>query len=484
MKKLKYIALSLLFALGACENIDFGDTNENPNGASSANTSSLMAGAMSRYSTLTGRDYLIKPTLYVQYQSQVTYVDEMLYNEAASSWYSYYVQTLSNLELIININSDEANHTTILLSQGAPENQIAVSNIFKTIIFKRITDTWGDIPYSEALKDNEFLTPAYDNQSAVYEGMISTLKESRDMINTSKSGPTGDIIYGGDVVKWQKLANSLILQISMQLSKKYPTSSGYAATEFKSALNNSYGVIEDINDEAWFNYNADFKNPWSANRKPDYFLSQEFTDALKGIGTTSNTMADSRLSVFSTNNTLDGVPYGYSDGSGAGKAQMSNLIWTEEAPLQLMTASYTYLNRADAANLGWTSENSTNMLKLGIEKSYETLDNHYGTSINGNAAAYALSRVANIGTASAKQVIAEEKWVALFPSGFDAWAEWRRTEYPSLVPATDYLNNGTIPRRYVYPTEESSLNASSYASGLSNLAPTTDNNSSKVWWDQ
>jgi len=484
MKKLKYIALSLLFALGACDNVDFGDTNQNPNGAGEANTASLMAGAMSRYSTLSGRDYLIKPTLYVQYQSQVTYTDEMLYNEAASSWYSYYVQTLSNLQLVININSDEANHTSILLSQGAPVNQIGVANIFKAIIFKRITDTWGDCAYSQALKDNEFLTPAYDSQSDIYEGMIASLKESRDMMDSSLIGPTGDIIFGGNVEKWQKLANSLILQFSMQLSKKYPSSSGYAATEFNSALSNVNGVIEDLSDEAWFSYNADFTNPWSANRKPDYFLSQEFTDALKGLGTTSNTTADARLNAFSTDAALDGVPYGYSDGSGAGRSQMSDLIWTEEAPLQLMTAAYTYLNRADAANLGWTSENSADMLEMGINMSYETIDDHYGTSISGDAAAYASARVADIGTNSATQVIAEEKWVALFPSGFDAWSEWRRTEYPTLVPATDYLNNGTIPRRYVYPTEESSLNASSYSSGVSNLSPSTDNNSSKMWWDQ
>lgn len=484
MKKIKYIALSLLLALGACDNVDFGDTNVNPNGAGEANTSSLMAGSMSRFSTLTGRDYLTKPTLYVQYQSQVTYTDEMLYSEAASSWYGYYVQTLSNLQLVIDINSDEANHNTILLSQGAPANQIAVAKIFQTIIFKRITDTWGDVPYSQALKNMEYLTPAYDNQSDLYAGMITTLKESRDMLNPSLKGPTGDIIYGGDVEKWQKLANSLILQMSLQLSNKYPSASGYAANEFNSALTNAKGLIEDVSDEAWFSYNADFTNPWSANRKPDYFLSQEFTDALKGIGTTSNSTSDSRLDIFSTDSSLNGVPYGYENGSGAGKSQMSDAIWTEEAPLQLMTAAYTYLNRADAANLGWTSENASDMLVTGIELSYATLDSHYGSSISGDAAAYAAARVIDLGSVSATQVIAEEKWVALFPSGFDAWAEWRRTEYPTLTPATDYLNNGTIPRRYVYPLEESSLNAAAYATGVSTLSPATDNNTSKVWWDQ
>ncbi|WP_457616706.1 SusD/RagB family nutrient-binding outer membrane lipoprotein [Lutibacter sp.] len=484
MKKLKYIALSLLLALGACDNIDFGDTNVNPNGAGDPNTSSLMAGAMSRYSTLTGRDYLIKPTLYVQYQAQVTYTDEMRYNEAPSSWYSYYVQTLSNLQLVIDINSDPANHTTILLAQGAPENQIGVAKIFKTIIFKRITDTWGDVPYSQALQSSENLIPAYDSQSSIYEAMITELKAARDMMDPSLAGPTGDIIYGGDVAKWQKLANSLILQMSLQLSKKYPSASGYAATEFNAALNHSAGLILSIGDEAWFNYNADFVNPWSLNRKPDYFLSREFTDALKGWGTTSNTMLDARINVYSTDPNLDGVPYGYENESGAGRAQMSDLIWTEEAPLPLMTAAYTYLNLADAANLGWYPDSPSTLLANGITMSYQTLDAHYGTAISGSAAAYANARNVDAATFGYTQVIAEEKWVALFPSGFDAWAEWRRTNFPNLVPATDFLNNGEIPRRYVYPTEESSLNTTNYNAGVSALVPATDNNSSRVWWDQ
>ncbi|MBJ2175038.1 SusD/RagB family nutrient-binding outer membrane lipoprotein [Aureibaculum sp. A20] len=485
MKKFKYIILTtLLVALGACENVDFGDTNVNPNGAGEANTSSLMAGAMSRYSTLTGRNDLLKPTLYVQYQTQVTYVDEMLYNEAAVSWYNYYVQTLSNLQLVIDINSDEANHNTILLSQGAPVNQIAVAEIFKIIIFKRITDTWGDIPYAQALQDKDNLSPVYDSQSSIYESMLAQLKTSRDNLDDTKLGPTGDILFGGDVAKWKKMVNSLILQFSLQLSNKYPSASGIAATAFNEALSDPSGVIEDLADEAWFLYNEDFQNPFAANRKPDYFLSQEFTDALKGLGTTSNTLLDGRINVYSNDPTKDGVPYGFANGSGAGKAGMSDLIWTELAPLQLLTSSYTYLNRADAANLGWTSENASAMLKLGIERSFQTLDAHYGTTIGGSASTYATARVADMVAAGATKVIAEEKWVSLFPNGFDAWSEWRRTDFPTLIPATDFFNDGQIPRRYNYPTEESSLNETNYNAGVGTLSPSTDKNTSRFWWDQ
>jgi len=485
MKNIKYIVLSLLLTLGACDNVDFGSTNENPNGAGEPYTAGLMAGAMSRFSTLTGREYLMKPTLLIQYQSQVTYTDEMRYGEVASSWYSYYVQTLSNLQLVVDICSDPDKITPALITQGNPTNQIAVAKIFQAVIFKRVTDTWGNIPYSEALKGLDLISPKYDNQEDIYKALIASVKDSRDMLLTAEKGPIGDNIYGGNVVKWKKFANSLILQMTLQLSKKYPSAGQYAAIEFNAALNNAAGVITTVADEAWFTYTLDFQNPFVANRIPDYFLSKEFTDGLKGLGTTTNNTLDARINVFARYPDRDGVPYGFQGGSGTGKTGMSLKIWNNIAPLPLMTAAYTYLNRAEAGALGWTSEVPATMLTNGITLSYATLDAHYATTISSGAAAYAAARVATIaGTVTARRVIAEEKWVALFPSGFDAWAEWRRTNYPTLFPATDFLNNGQIPRRYIYPTEESSLNAAAYASGVSSLSPATDNNTSKVWWDQ
>ncbi len=82
------------------------------------------------------------------------------------------------------------------------------------------------------------------------------------------------------------------------------------------------------------------------------------------------------------------------------------------------------------------------------------------------------------------QVIGEEKWVALYPLGYDAWSEWRRTEVPALTPAADAINSGDIPRRYNYPSDEATLNTTNYNAGVSSLSPATDNNTSKVWWNQ
>lgn len=497
MKKFKYIITFLAaLVLVGCDTVDFGDTNKNPNGATDPYTAGLLSSAIMSYATYTGRDGLMKPTLYVQYQAQVTYTDEMFYAEAPSSWYTYYVSTLSALQKIIDFVSDPDNQTPALLSQGSVGNQTGVAMIFKAIVMKRITDTYGDIPFSQALQGLDNVVPAYDKQEDVYKGIIDMLKAGRDMLSDSENPPTGDIIYDGDVSKWGKLANSVILQASLQLSKQFPSSTDYAATEFKSALGDGNGVIETLSDEAWFHFEdvPGFQNPWNQNRTPDYFATQQWTDDLHGITTgmspTSNHTADPRANVYLDVPTADGIPYGLKNGSGSGKASVSNeYYWNNTTPLPLMTASYTFLNRADAANLGWTNESKTAMLTQGIMMDFATLQNlsaAAGDEVALDGTTYAAARVADaLGAVGFTKVIGEEKWVSLFGQAFDAWSEWRRTGIPNLKPpTTNYQNSGVIPRRYLYPIEENTLNSDNYDAGVAALSPATDKNSSKVWWDQ
>jgi hypothetical protein len=492
MKRIIYLLLCASLSQGfvACDTVDFGDKNENRNGATVLSPAGLLAGSIMSYSTITGRDGLMRPTLYVQYQSQVTYTDEMLYASSPASWYSYYVDVLANLDRVIKFNQDPANQGAALNAQGSVNNQIGVAMIMKAIVIKRVTDIWGDVPYSQAFKGLGNISPAYDKQEDVYKTLISELKAGRDMLNAAQQGPTGDILYNGNVTKWKKLANSVLLQATLQLSDRFPSPTGYAATEFKAALNNPAGVIESVSDGAWFQYEdvSGFRNPWNANRTRDYFMSGEFVDALQGdpkatsLNPTSSTTFDDRIKVYAKSTTREGVPYGHANGSGAGKNQVSTAFyWNDTSPLPMMTASYTYLNRAEAAVLGWTTEVPAAMLEKGIKLSFDALSEKSGTAISGDT--YAAARLADAATVGMKQVIGEEKWKSLFGMAFDAWAEWRRTGIPTLKPARDYQNAGKIPTRYLYPSEEPNLNGSNYKAAISGLNPGEDQNTARVWWD-
>lgn len=522
MRRLRYILLTIFLVntFFACENVDFDDTNANRNGAAEPTTSGLLSGAILKFATFSGRSGITIPTLLVQYQSQVTYTDEMLYAESPYSWTTYY-SALNGLDEIIKLTSDEANHTPELVLQGYPANQQGVAMIMKAIIMKRVTDIYGDVPFSKALQGLGNITPAYDEQENIYKALIADVKAARDMLVTTEEAAKGDNLYYGNTDRWKKLANSLIMQMAVQLSKRFPGTNEYAATEFRGALVS--GPIADVADEAWFTYEDvnGHRNPWNANRTADYFLSQEFTDAMQGfpagaaitkydpndeaqkpkntvsLNPTSNHTYDERSKVYmrfsdASDSRSSGVAYGYRNGSGAGKNSMNrDYYWNTSSPLPVMTASYTYLNRAEAAVLGWTNEDAGTMLETGILKSFETLSTHSAMSITNpdgetiSGATYATARLADATDPSIgiEQVIGEEKWKSLFGQAFDAWAEWRRTGYPNLTPATDHINSGEIPRRFIYPREEASLNGANYNSAVGRLLPGEDHNTSRVWWD-
>lgn len=518
MKKLRLLPLFLCILVAgmvACDSVDFGDLNEDDDVPQEASVEGLMAGGMNRFFTNAGRSYFNNPNLYVQYQAQSTYTTEMTYGENPYSWTAYYSGVLSNFKEIYEITTAEEIPNTVR-GFGHPDNQAAVAEIMSAVVFKRVTDIWGPVPYSngdgsvgEALRGLDNVTPAYSDQQTIYQNLIERVKAARDMIIVSKAaaGPTGDVLYGGDMAKWQKFANSLILQLALQISDADPA---FAEQEFVAALNHSAGVIEDVADEAWYNYqNAPgAENPLSQNRGSDYVLADTFTDALEGNTNNdstvvySNTTYDDRLSVFAS---LDasGGRYGIAGIVNSG-ASISDAISSAGSDLPYMTAAYTYLNRAEAAELGWTNESAATMLTNGIMLSYESVDTHWDEDdeLNSDGSGFAAQRLVDAAAAEGglAQVIAEEKWVALFPMGFNAWAEWRRTVdetnwtnmrggnhydpkgYPGLYPAVDATNGGVIPRRYIYPSSEAGSNSSSYSDGVSRLSPSQDNNSSLFWW--
>ncbi|MGD8428486.1 MAG: SusD/RagB family nutrient-binding outer membrane lipoprotein, partial [Balneolaceae bacterium] len=337
------------------------------------------------------------------------------------------------------------------------------------------------------------------DQETIYKDLISRVKAARDMLDPNLAGPTGDVVYGGDVAKWKKFANSFLLSLTMQLSKKYPGASGFAATEFNAALSDPAGVIEDIADDAWYQYaNAPGAlNPFSQLRGSDYQMSMPFTDALRGQAdgstiTYSNSTYDERLNVFAADTSLNGRPYGLDKYNGSEKfTSISSVIRDPDAPLPYLTAAYTYLNRAEAAERGWTSENAQTMFTNGVMASYATVDAHWDDGdpttgmLQSDGSAFAANRIMDAGSAGGgmMQVIDEEKWVALFPMGFQAWSEWRRTGVPGLIPSQDAVNDGSIPTRLVYPTAESGVNSESYNAGVGKLTPASDSNTSKFWWE-
>ena len=496
MKKIILSIFILTISLSGCKRINFGDINQDPTAAYESNIDALMRAAMGNYGTNGGRVYYSNATLYAQYQAQTQYTQEQRYVQYKGSFYAYYVNQLNPLKEIYNTTTDVRGNTA---------NMRAIAELVSILITKRVTDTYGDIPYFDALQGSVNLTPNYTPQKDIYLDLLVRAKAARDMFDDNAFTPDSntDIYYGGDINKWRKFANSLIIALSIQLSNTSEATIAEAA--YQEALSNSYGLLEDTVDNLVFTPDpaGSLPNPISRSRPGDFNITKELTDALKGNtpetwgpgltdpkNITSNHTLDVRIYSY-TQNGSDGLPFGYQSYPQYAD-DMNDIYDSEDSPFTLFSAAYTWLNRAEGVVLGWNNTDTFDAaLTRGIEESYKQAFAAFSPSDQAVALNYAQStyipaRISDAGTVGGgqAQIVGEEKWFALFPDGFAAWAEQRRTGWPALHPAPEAVNGGVIPHRMLYPDNEKNVNPEGWAQGVQGLLPQEDLNTSKIWWEQ
>lgn len=467
---------SVLLLTYSCNEYDFGDTNINPAAAEFPLPSALLTSAIW---SISGYERSTTTSLYVQYLSETQYPETSLYATGPVNWGDY-TGALQNLNTIIKINSDDETKEGAT-DYGSNANQIAVARILKAYLFSKVADQYGDIPYSEALNGEE--TPIYDSQESVYQSILTELKEAENQFDGG-SMPAGDILLGGDKAQWKRLANSMRLVLSLRLSKRYPGAGDFAATEFNSALNDSDGIIDDNDNNVMYTHIAD--NNW-ANRWWSLFFSREDFAPSDVLVDDLKARNDPRLAVFvnkATNGEYVGLPYGYTRDqlinwtANNVFSRMGDNIRAQTSPSYMMTASYINLTRAEAAELGWTGENAAQLYLDGIQASWE----QHGVFDQAAFTAY-IADPQNVYAGNELEQIGNQKWLSLYPDGFEMWCDWRRTGFPALTPTPNYVNEtGIIPLRYNYPSTEQTLNEENYQSAVSRLA-NGDKDNSPVWWD-
>lgn len=255
MKKiLKYILIgAACLPMASCDDLD--SLNENPNAPGNVPSNMLMEGAEkwtmdNIYDNwFSGRQCLA----YSQQWTQRNYTEEDRYQIRESvnnSYFNYLYMGLANFDKVIKMNTDEATKKTAS-AYGANCNQIAAAKIMKVWLMDVITDTWGNVPYSDIaqLEDKGVLYCKYDDQKDIYAGMISELDEAVGMIDENQSAFTsGDVIFGGDASKWKKFGNSLKCRLAIHMSKVDSNWKRYIAEAVAS------GVMESNDDAAKFTY--------------------------------------------------------------------------------------------------------------------------------------------------------------------------------------------------------------------------------------
>ena len=378
-----------------------------------------------------------------------------------------------DLETVLNSPLD--------MNEGPIVNQMAVAKILKAYIYWFLTDRWGDIPYSEALKGRNNFTPKYDRQQDIYNSLFTLLEEANTAIITgSTNNIKNDIIYNGDMAKWKRFGNTVRMLMALRLSKIDPAK---GAVEFNTALNN--GVMAANTDNFTYQHLADANNEnfWYTQMgrmgRLWYAVSRPLVDTMQS----SN---DPRLPVFADKNSAGnyvGLAYGQtSTVTPSSVSLLGSSLRLPNSPVYLVTYAQSLFARAEAAKLGWITGGDA------------TAKTHYETAIQASIAQWTGSTTSVAAflaqpkivydPANAIKQIAIQRWVHLFLHGYEAWAEWRRTGFPLLVAAPG-ANGNQIPRREAYPTIERSNNTANYNEAVSRLPyGGTDDLNARVWWDK
>lgn len=483
MRKAALMA-GMVLLLVSCD--DFGDTNIDPNNPSEARPELLLTDSQRFVDNVVGS---VTGNLWVQYMAETQYNDDSRYAASNANFNGWYTGPLKNLQEIIDMNTNEETRGTAL-SGGSNANQIAVARIMKVYFYQMMTDRWGYIPYSDALKGSENFNPEYDSQEGIYLSLIDELKAAVAQMDGG-AGVAGDILFSGDMGQWAIFANSLRARIAIRMADT--NQSSVAASEFDDAINS--GVISS---DIMYPYlgNADNENPWYTRfrTRTDYALSDVLAGYMKDLGDLRATKYGNPASDVDNSDgitTLDeivGMPYDAENPGNITNAAISFPgaavgaggpgVGIQDAGLPIITVSEMHFAMAEAAERGWITGSAEQYYLEAIQASWE----QWGVFDQDAFDAYVATEEVAYNSANWDEKIGKQKWVALYPNGYEAWAEWRRLGYPELEPHPEaFTEDAQIPVRQTYPTTESQINEAAYNAAVS--AQGADSPSTRLWWD-
>lgn len=372
-------------------------------------------------------------------------------------------------------------------------NHYAIGRIWSVLSFHRTTDIYGDIPYSEAGQGyiENIWSPKYDAQEDIYMHMLSELEAAANLLNES-ADVVGDqdIVYGGDIAQWRRLAYSLMMRLGFRLVKvDLPAAEVWVKKAIEGGvMNNLLDVCKTEHQllGGWTN-----SNPIGESFNVDKFmrLSDTFVSWMEDNG-------DPRLEIISwveSGAPHQGLPNGLdpvtleTEGPAGGDlldySQINQSLVDRESPFMFMTYAEVEFMLAEAALRGWHSGDAASHYENGVRAAMLNWA-FYGVEAPTVAQIDAYLAANPFNTANGMEMIGEQYWAATFLNPWEGYANWRRVEYPVLTPVNYPGNatNGTIPRRLKYPDSEYTLNEENVRAADSRQGP--NEFTTRVWWDR
>ncbi|GAA4346648.1 SusD/RagB family nutrient-binding outer membrane lipoprotein [Hymenobacter saemangeumensis] len=477
MKKLLLTALSATLLLSASSCVDsLDDYNIDTKNPTKVPASTLFSNAERNLGrTMASSSVNLNVfRLYVQYWAQTTYFDESIYdiNTRAINtnfWSALYRDVLRDLQEAKTLASAD-----ILTSNKTKANQLAAIEVLEVYTWMTLVDTFGDIPYSQAL-NIDTPQPKYDDDAAIYADLATRLDRAIAALDASgDSFGDADLIYHGDVASWKMFANSLKLRMALTIAD---VDDAKARTMAQQAAPNVF-TSNDDNAQLNFLSTSPSTNPvWEdlvQSGRKDYVGANTFINRLTSLN-------DPRLPVYfkmkPMTMTYVGGVYGTNNNYNSFSAPGAAL---EDPTLPGVLLSYTEVEF---------------LLAEAAARTYSvggTPASHYNAAVTasiqqwGGSAAQAAAYLAQPSVAYAtaagtyKQKIGNQKWIALYNQPVEAWKEYRRLDAPALVKPTQARTD--LPLRFTYPVNEQNLNTANYTAAASAMGG--DLVTSKVFWDR
>lgn len=465
----------VLFSITSCKK-ELERINQNPNAAQIAQPDYLLTAAtktaVDEYWNITRSAN--PSSLFVQHWAMIQYTDPDRYIFTNSNFQEFWTveySSIVNLDGIIKLADAQEN-----------PNYKGVALVLRSWAFSLLTDAFGDIPYSQSARIDQYLTPSYDAQKGVYLGLLDDLKNAQADLDPNGKAISGDIIYNNNISLWKKFANSLRLRLALRIADREPDTSKQVLAD----IQNEGGAFISSNSEiAQLAYlNSPNQNPISNyfDTRDDYRISKTIVDKLIQLN-------DPRLPVYaartqdSTAGDYVGLPNGLlvGDASNYGFSKTSKpgaYFIDPHAPAVIMSYSEVLFDRAEGAARGFSDGDAATLYQQAIAASF----NQYNISLsNADLDSYLNLPDVKYDANNFRKSIGDQKWIALFGQGLEAYAEWRRLDYPQLQPAVAGALNGQFPLRFIYPGTEQSLNGNSYRQAVSHQGP--DLLTTRLWFD-
>ncbi|MDR3340478.1 MAG: SusD/RagB family nutrient-binding outer membrane lipoprotein [Candidatus Symbiothrix sp.] len=477
MKKIFYYIVFVITSLGYNSCSDLSDLNKDPKSYVTVKPEALfLSGQKSLADTYSSTSASVAPfRVLSQIWANNVYTDESRYllsvkDSPGGWWKSIYTTSLVNLK-----HSKEV-YTTSFINANVLKNNLAIIDIIEIYDYYLLVNTYGDIPYTEALKENNPF-PKYDDAKTIILDLLNRL--DTDIANLDPAYASlgnADQIYNGNVTRWKRFAATLKLKTALLLIDVEPELAKNKALEAVSS-----GVFESSDDDALFKYDGASvtnSNPvWQTivqAASTGYSPTQFYISTLKSYN-------DPRLG-------LQFVKDIANDYSGGIPGQGNN--FAELSPL-----SATWLKNTRPVNLLDYAE-AEFLLAEAIERGIAvggTAEGHYKNAIKasilswgGNesdADTYLSEPAIQYSSANWKEKIGYQKWIAFADRNWDTWTEIRRLGYPNI----DMVNppvaaNGKLPQRFYYPPVEQTSNPANWSDAVSKIPGGQDVVSAKLFW--